>query len=785
MKIINPLQLNDLNIRSFLKIILAIQLALWGAIGLDAIGLQIPIIRQLIGFIYLTFIPGIIILRILKLHKLGNIETPLYTIGLSITTLMFTGLLMNMVYPFFGISRPISTMPLIITISILVLILCILSYVRDKDFSNPSYVDIKDALSPPLLFLSLIPFLAILGTYLVNFHKNNILLLFLILVVVLVVLLITFDRFIPKNLYPLAISMVSIALLWHNSLISMYLTGFDIHTEYYFSELVKESSYWDWTIPSTYNAMLSDTVLPTIYSYLLDIDAAWIFKIICPFLFSLVPLALYRVYQKQTDEKIAFFSVFFFISLGVFYGLVMSLAKQQISLFFLVLLILLIQDKEMNATKRIAMIIIFSTSLIVSHYGTSYIYMFYILFTWLALSFMGNTTVNNFRQSLHAKFNRYKEKRMIPQDDNAITNMDRPILKDTKIITWTFMMLYFVMALSWYMYISNSVTFETIVNIGNHIYTTMGDMFTPATMDPNVLKMLGLKQTASFEHDITRFLYQITQFFIVVGVIELIVKPRGIKIEREYVAMTLISMILILMCIVLPYFASSFVVSRFYIITLLFLSPFCILGGETVFSGILKLFHSLASKIRDKSAHVPTKSSYTNQNGECLYGASTTNKIHVILVCMVLIPYFLFNVGFVYEITGDVPSSISLSMESMKKSTDPEVRVIFSGVYTYEYDVFSAKWLSKSRDNKKTVYSDILSYSYLLPSYGMIMQPSRTLGNNTWVLSKSYVYLSHLNVVNGIMYLTGYNYNTTEISPPLWGNNKIYTNGCSEIHYYK
>jgi len=45
-------------------------LAMWGVIGLDVVGLQIPILRQLIGFIYLTFIPGIIILRILKLHKL-------------------------------------------------------------------------------------------------------------------------------------------------------------------------------------------------------------------------------------------------------------------------------------------------------------------------------------------------------------------------------------------------------------------------------------------------------------------------------------------------------------------------------------------------------------------------------------------------------------------------------------------------------------------------------------------------------------------------------------------
>ena len=143
MQINNLLQMNDWKIEKFLKVILAVQLAMWGVIGLDAIGIQIPILRQFIGFIYLTFVPGILILRILKLHKLGNIETLLYTVGLSIATLMFTGFFMNMLYPFFGISGPISFVPLIVTISVVVLILCVLCYMRDKDFADPGFVDTK------------------------------------------------------------------------------------------------------------------------------------------------------------------------------------------------------------------------------------------------------------------------------------------------------------------------------------------------------------------------------------------------------------------------------------------------------------------------------------------------------------------------------------------------------------------------------------------------------------------------------------------------------------------
>ena len=40
MQINNPLQMNDWEIKKFLKVVLAIQLALWGVIGLDVMDLN-------------------------------------------------------------------------------------------------------------------------------------------------------------------------------------------------------------------------------------------------------------------------------------------------------------------------------------------------------------------------------------------------------------------------------------------------------------------------------------------------------------------------------------------------------------------------------------------------------------------------------------------------------------------------------------------------------------------------------------------------------------------------
>jgi uncharacterized membrane protein len=55
------IQLNDLEPKRFIRAMVAIHLAMFGAIGLDLMGLEIPILRPVFGLIYLTFVPGIIL----------------------------------------------------------------------------------------------------------------------------------------------------------------------------------------------------------------------------------------------------------------------------------------------------------------------------------------------------------------------------------------------------------------------------------------------------------------------------------------------------------------------------------------------------------------------------------------------------------------------------------------------------------------------------------------------------------------------------------------------------
>src|SRR5665647_308309 len=167
MKLANPLEANDWGISAFFKFIASLQLALWVVLGLNAVGVQIPILREALALICLLFVPGIILLRVLRLHQLNIIEGVLYTVGLSAATVMVTALFVNTAYVFVT-PRPLSLLPFMVTMSAVVVALCLLSYHRDRDYARPTTIDLRVPTSPFVPGLLLLPFVSVLGAYLFN-----------------------------------------------------------------------------------------------------------------------------------------------------------------------------------------------------------------------------------------------------------------------------------------------------------------------------------------------------------------------------------------------------------------------------------------------------------------------------------------------------------------------------------------------------------------------------------------------------------------------------------------
>jgi len=694
MNIPNPLKLNEWEIKKFLIFVFSIQLSVWGLIWLDIIGINIPIFRQLICFIYLTFIPGFIILRILKIHNLDSIENMLLALGLSLSTIMILGLIINSVFPLIGINKPFSIESLIISISLLVFFFSILAYLRDKEYYIKSASNLYRLLSPKVLVILLIPFISIFGTYLVNNFQNYNLQLVLFIIIFIIIFILGFFNFFPKSLYPLIIFSISLSLLYHYSLISNFLTGWDIQIEYYLSNLVIENGFWDPTIPSNVNAMLSITSLAPIYSILLDMNLIWVFKIIYPLLFAFVPLALYQIFKKQTNEKIAFFACIFFISLFTFYSEMLGLARQQIAELFLLLILVTILNEKIHRNKQFILLILFSFALITSHYGLTYIFMFMLVVAFLLMKLSKIRFFIDFKDKI---FNRFTIMKNLINKDRV--NVYSPLKLN-------YILLFIIITFAWYLNVSQSSSLKTIVTIGDRIIST----FLTDFLNPTTAQGLGIiqKETQSLKGVFVKYIHLTSQFFIGIGIVSLILKPKLFKIRQEFRYFSIVTFVIAVMGIILPYFSSSLNTSRLYQITLIFLAPFFIIGILTVSRSLLKLKN-------------------IQWNNE--YYTKTVKIISVFLII-----FLMFNSGWIQTMTGDNPTSISLSN--------------VDGPIFNKQEILAAKF-AKEHIEDNSIYAD--GYRHLIfLSFGININKLR---KNNMNIAPIFLFLGEYNIKSNNIYI--------------------------------
>jgi uncharacterized membrane protein len=614
----DPFRMNDCRWGRYIIVATVLQISVLTLITLDLIGFSIPVIREFVVFVYLMFMPGVVILRILGIHKLTSLETLLLTIGVSVAFLMITGLAMNIFYPMFGLANPISTIPLIVTISIILSLLYIVAFARDRNFSDSNTIFVNRSILSRGFILLTLPIVAIFGTYFMNLWSNNSLLLLLIASIALIAAAIALNKFVPRKLYPLTLFAFAISLLYHRSLISNYLTGFDVWEEYYFCKLVLTNSYWDFTIPARFNSMVSVTILPAILSCLLNLDPIQIFKVVYPFIFSLMPLGLYFVYETQTTSRIAFFSTFFFISISSFYTELPQLAKQEIAELFFALMLLLMVSKKASGHQRAFLCLLFSVSIIISLYLLSY---FFIVIGLIAFSL---TAVRK-----RLKWPIFKNK--LSGSENITS----------RITGKTFIMFFLITLIFWYTYVGSSEILRISTSIVSDAWNNLSSQFLNP-LSREAFQILA-KQSVSPAHDITRVLYLILELFIGVGMIRYIINRRDFHFSVEYTYLSIASL-LTLITVVFISGLSQIGVTRTYHILLFLLAPFCFIGCTVLIKLIPNIRHT-----RERSL-----------------------KIFSIIV----IVSFLFNTEFVHATIGfPLQTSISLGhLDNFPIYSEPEMK---------------------------------------------------------------------------------------------------------------
>jgi len=342
--------------------------------------LNTPFLRQIFGFFFLTLLPGLLILQILKLNKLEYTEKFVLSVGLSISFVMFFGLLINNLLFGLGYKSPLSTVPLLICSNLATIIAILVVYLMNKntDFSLPNFnlsMTEKAFLIVPVLF----PALSIFGMHIMNTTDNNIILMFLLFLIPIYVAFVCFSNHkFPKRLYPVVIFLISISLLLLFSLRSNHIIGRDTHAEYYLFQTTLSNLHWDIFGHSSLDACFSISLLPTIYQLISNLPSEILFKILYSLIYSISPLVIYIISKKYVGELCGFLASCFFMFQVIFLFTASHARANLAILFFALAMLALFSDKIEPVKKRI-LFIVFMASCTVSHYSTTYISLYLLI----------------------------------------------------------------------------------------------------------------------------------------------------------------------------------------------------------------------------------------------------------------------------------------------------------------------------------------------------------------------------------------------------------------------
>lgn len=690
---------------------------------LSPIILNIPYLREIIGFLVLTILPGFLILRILKLDELEFTEKFVLSVGLSVSFVIFVGLFINNSLLFLGYRTPLAKIPLLFLVNISLLVLAILEYkVNNKPIPALPKLSLNSLDKSLLIFPIIFPALSVFGMYVMNKTANNLLLIILLLLIPLyVVIVCIFNRNLQSGIYPLIIFSVSTSLLLLMSLRSNHIIGFDIHQEFYLFQITTDNSYWSMILGySTLDACLSISLMPAIYRSISDIPPELLYKILFSLLFSITPLILFLIYKKYVQDIYAFLASCFFMFQSGFLNTSAN-PRTSIAILFFALTVMILFNDNISLKERKILFIIFSISCVFSHYSTTFIFLFILIATFLITSLLSK------------KYSFDKD------------------------ISLTQLILFFSFIFLWYSQITETpfiagITFieKTLISLGNFFVIESRE---------GIPEMLGQGLSEKGIPHTIQFVWTWLSFALIgIGVAKLLINHKEMsslelnnkkseliknKFDISFSIIALNSTVLLVLMVALPYISVGYDLYRLYSIAITTLSVFFVIGGIVVSKYVLFI---------------------TNNESDNYY------IYPLLIILIVLIPHFLCVSGVMYNTFG---YSRGIILFSDGRSYDM--------LYVHDQESHNAKWLEIYSNKEKTIYADYYGLRRLMSqskipltriSSGFLSNPERMNG---------YIYLRYQNIRTGELFGTNEIYDIIEYQDLFDKTIKIYDSGFSEV----
>lgn len=332
--------------------------------------LPMTAIQTVLGFVLLTFIPGLLILRVIR-KRFRPIDV-LYAVTLSLTFSMFVAWVTNAVYvqsqiiskPFIGTTLPWTYVGVIGALTV-----SVWNLTRDQtpaDEIRRVFTYIGEYNGKVIVLLLTLPILGVAGALFINrVSENGIALFVLATCAVLPLSVLHFDE--KRRYLGLAILAISFALVLQRALLATHLAFGDGMAEYGVAQRILNNGYW---IPTgTKGAMVRVGPMQAAYQLIMDIPLLWVFKTAHPFVFAFTPVIGYLLATRYFSKEVAFLGSALYVFLPETYRLLPRNTRTGAAVFFTAVLVAVILDAGIEKRYRNFLALAFFWALITSHYG--------------------------------------------------------------------------------------------------------------------------------------------------------------------------------------------------------------------------------------------------------------------------------------------------------------------------------------------------------------------------------------------------------------------------------
>jgi hypothetical protein len=344
-------------------------------VALVLIGLLVPLNRlwsaQMLLVPLLLVVPGVILLRALRIPGHVVSSFPAYIPCASIVVLFGSGLIVNFIGPLVGVAMPLRTGPLLIGLELTCFALLAVS------FNAPSDVAIQwrfpsrpGRLAWPLI----LPLLAAVGALrLNNGHSGDVALIALVAFVALLVTAAIFALRLDETLLEVVLYAASLAMSWSYSLRGDGVYGFDIASEYQRLQQTILTGVWHAAHPGdAYGAMLSVTIMPAELHALSGISGLLVFKVVYPMIYAFFPVAIFDLARRILSHCWAFVAAVFTIGQYAFIE-IPGIARQEIALVLFAALVMAMLETRVPRRSQWALVAMLGLAMALSHYSTTYV----------------------------------------------------------------------------------------------------------------------------------------------------------------------------------------------------------------------------------------------------------------------------------------------------------------------------------------------------------------------------------------------------------------------------